>query len=472
MVVTFPHDVSPAARRALADVVHEPYWVGQSCAPDPRPALVEDIDADLVIIGGGFSGLWTAYLAAERMPGRRIVLLEAERVASGATGRNGGFCAASLTHGLPNGHARWPADMPELSRQGQANLDAIVQTIRAEDIECDLVTTGEIDVAVEEYQLDGLADLAELGRSVGVHFELLDAQAARAIIDSPTYVGGILDRSSVVMVDPARLAWGLADACRRRGIEIYEGSPVRDIDRARAGLDVRTDLGRVTATRAALATAAFPPVLRRLRWYVIPVYDSVLMTEPLTAEQRSSIGWASRVGASDVGNQFHYYRTTQDGRILWGGYDASYYGSVNPDFERRGEPFARLSEHFRWTFPQLDGVRFTHAWAGPIDTCSRFSAFWGTAYEGRLAYSLGFTGLGVGASRFGANVMLDLLLRERTERTRLQMVRSKPLPFPPEPVRTLGIQVTRRAIDRADREQGRRNLWLRTLDRIGLGFDS
>lgn len=468
----FPRDVSPAARRALADVVHEPFWTSQPGAPDPGPALVEDIEADLVVLGGGFSGLWTAYLAAERMPGRRIVLLEADRVAAGASGRNGGFCAASLTHGLPNGQSRWPGQMPELVRQGQANLDAIVHTIQAEAIDCDLVTTGEMDVAVEPYQLDGLAELVELGRAVGVDLDLLDAEDARAVLDSPTYVGGVLDRTSVAMVDPARLAWGLADACRRRGVEIYEGSPVRSIDSTPSGLVITTDLAQVRSPAAALGTAAFPPVLRRLRWYVVPVYDSVLVTEPLTADQRSAIGWASRVGAADVGNQFHYYRMTEDGRILWGGYDASYYGSVNPDFERRGEPFARLSEHFRWTFPQLDGIRFSHAWAGPIDTCSRFSAFWGTAYGGRLAYSLGFTGLGVGASRFGANVMLDLLLQEETERTKLSMVRSKPLPFPPEPVRSLGIQVTRRAIDRADREQGRRNLWLRTLDRIGLGFDS
>jgi hypothetical protein len=142
------------------------------------------------------------------------------------------------------------------------------------------------------------------------------------------------------------------------------------------------------------------------------------------------------------------------------------------DHERQGAPFARLSEHFRYTFPQLDGLRFTHAWAGAIDTCSRFSAFWGSAYDGRLSYSLGFTGLGVGASRFGAQVMLDLLSGERTERTGLEMVRTKPIPFPPEPIRGFGIRVTRRAIDKADRNEGRRNLWLRTLDRVGLGFDS
>jgi glycine/D-amino acid oxidase-like deaminating enzyme len=274
------------------------------------------------------------------------------------------------------------------------------------------------------------------------------------------------------MVDPARLSWGLASAAERAGVIVHEQTRVTGLERAGAGLRVTTDFGSVRAGRVALATSAFPPLLKRLGHYVVPVYDSVLMTEPLSPEQRASIGWQERVGIGDAGNQFHYYRITDDGRILWGGYDASYYGGFNPMHERQGAPFARLSEHFRYTFPQLDGLRFTHAWAGAIDTCSRFSAFWGTAYDGRLSYSLGFTGLGVGASRFGAQVMLDMLSGERTERTALEMVRTKPIPFPPEPIRGIGIGITRRAIDKADRNQGKRNLWLRTLDRIGLGFDS
>jgi glycine/D-amino acid oxidase-like deaminating enzyme len=117
-------------------------------------------------------------------------------------------------------------------------------------------------------------------------------------------------------------------------------------------------------------------------------------------------------------------------------------------------------------------VRFTHRWGGVIDTCTRFSAFFGTAYDGRVAYALGYTGLGVAATRFGADVMLDLLAGEETERTRLRMVRERPLPFPPEPLRFAGVQLTRRSLARADARGGERNLWLRALDRLGLGFDS
>jgi glycine/D-amino acid oxidase-like deaminating enzyme len=468
----FPDTVSAPARAALADVVHRPFWLDRPDRPEARPALTGDIHADLVVVGGGLSGLWAAYEARRRFPDWSVVLLEGQRIAEGASGRNGGFVAASLTHGLGNGLARWPDDMPELVRQGQSNLEDIVGVIESERIDCDLVRSGELDVAVEDYQVADLRDVVAEAASLGLTWQFLDRDEVRARVDSPTYCAGVLDRDGVVMVDPARLTWGLAAAAERAEVAIHEHTRVTGIERSGSGLRVTTDFGSVRAGRVALATSAFPPLLKRLGHYVVPVYDSVLMTEPLSRDQRDAIGWEDRVGIGDAGNQFHYYRMSEDGRILWGGYDASYYGGFNPMHERQGAPFARLSEHFRYTFPQLDGLRFTHAWAGAIDTCSRFSAFWGTAYDGRLSYSLGFTGLGVGASRFGAQVMLDLLSGERTERTGLEMVQTKPIPFPPEPIRGFGIRVTRRAIDKADRNEGRRNLWLRTLDRVGLGFDS
>jgi glycine/D-amino acid oxidase-like deaminating enzyme len=468
----FPDTVSAPARAALADVVHRPFWLDRPDRPEARPALTGDIQADLVVVGGGLSGLWAAYEARRRFPEWSVVLLEGQRIAEGASGRNGGFVAASLTHGLGNGLARWPDELPELVRQGQSNLEDIVGVIDGERIDCDLVRSGELDVAVEGYQVADLREVVAEAASLGLAWEFLDRDEVRARVDSPTYRAGVLDRDGVVMVDPARLTWGLAAAAERAGVVIHEHTRVTSVERSGSGLHVKTDFGSVRAGRVALATSAFPPLLKRLGHYVVPVYDSVLMTEPLSRDQRDAIGWEDRVGIGDAGNQFHYYRLSEDGRILWGGYDASYYGGFNPMHERQGAPFARLSEHFRYTFPQLDGLRFTHAWAGAIDTCSRFSAFWGTAYDGRLSYSLGFTGLGVGASRFGAQVMLDLLSGERTERTGLEMVRTKPIPFPPEPIRGFGIRVTRRAIDKADRNEGRRNLWLRTLDRVGLGFDS
>ncbi len=462
-------------RRALADAERRPYWL--TAAPAPLPRLVGDTTADLAVVGGGFSGLWTALLAKERDPSLDVVLVEGRQVGWAASGRNGGFCAASITHGLGNGMARWPEQMPALTRLGAENLDGIEATIARYGIDCGFERTGDLTVATERWHLDGLAEEAAQARGLGPdapHLRVLDRDEVRAEIDSPTYLGAVWDRDGCALLDPARLAWGLRAACLSLGVRIYEHTPARSLTDEGAALGVGTPYGTVTARRVALGTGAFPPLLRRIRHFVVPVYDYVLMTEPVPAELLAEVGWRHRQGVSDAGNRFHYYRLTADDRILWGGYDAVYYngGLIRAAQEQRDATFEKLAAHFFQTFPQLAGLRFTHRWGGVIDTCSRFTAFFGTAYGSRLAYAAGYTGLGVGATRFGAAVLLDLLDGRDTERTRLRMVTGKPVPFPPEPLRSGVIQLTRWSLARADRREGRRNLWLRALDRLGAGFDS
>ena len=464
------------AEAALAGARPSVFWLDDPGRPPVLPALVGSVDTDLVVVGGGYTGLWTALRAVERDPGRRVVVLEAGACGYEASGRNGGFAAASLTHGFGNGLERWPDELARLDAMGADNLRAIGDTITRHDIDCHWETTGELSVAAAPHQAAELASAAELMRAHGHDVELLDAAGVRAHVDSPTYVAGLLDRTGCALVEPARLAWGLRQACLDLGVVIFEGSPVRSVDADDKGRGVlaRTASGSVRARQVALATNAFPPLLRRLRLMTVPVYDHVLMTEPLSAEQRASIGWVGREGVGDSANLFHYSRLTRDDRILWGGYDAVYhYGSrIARSLEQSERTHALLAEQFFTTYPQLEGLGFSHRWGGVIDTCTRFAAFFGTAYAGRAAYALGYTGLGVAATRFGADVMLDLLDGVPTERTELEMVRTRPLPFPPEPLRAIGINATRWSLDRADRHGGRRNLWLRGLDAAGLGFDS
>ncbi|MEU4258923.1 FAD-dependent oxidoreductase [Streptomyces fradiae] len=464
------------AARSLTDARPAPFWLEDPGRPAARPALAGTDHCDLLVVGGGYSGLWTALLAKERDPGRNVVLIEGREAGWAASGRNGGFCAASLTHGLGNGLARWPADLPALEELGARNLDAIERAVTAYGIDCDFERTGEIDVATRPHQLAEVRALYERARRLGLAdgLELLDRDAVRAQVDSPTFLGGVWDRRGVALLHPARLAWGLKRACLDAGVRMYENTPGLRLAPAGAAMAVRTPYGRVLARRVALGTNAFPSLVRRARPYTVPVYDYALVTEPLTAAQLDSVGWRARQGLGDLANQFHYFRLTADNRVLWGGYDAVYPfgGRVRAELDQRPETFLTLAEHFFRCFPQLEGVRFTHTWGGVIDTCSRFSAFYGTAHRGRVAYVAGYTGLGVGASRFGADVMLDLLAGERTARTALEMVRTKPLPFPPEPLAWAAIGVTKWSMARADTRDGRRNLWLRALDRLGLGFDS
>ncbi|MQY02985.1 NAD(P)/FAD-dependent oxidoreductase [Actinomadura macrotermitis] len=465
------------ALHALAEAEPSSYWLSDPGRPEAGAALAETIRCDLVVVGGGYTGLWTALRAKERDPSLDVVVLEADRIGGAASGRNGGFCAASLTHGIGNGMERWPEEMPVLERLGRANLEGIGETLARYGIDAEWERTGELHLATEEWQVAGLKEEAELAGRLGTDLAVLDAGQVRAEVDSPTYLGALWDRDGVAMVNPARLAWGLADACRSLGVRIFENTRVTGLESLPdRRLRLTGAYGAVTARKVALGTGAFPPLLKRLKHFLVPVYDYALVTEPLTPAQRDAIGWRHRQGLGDAANQFHYYRLTADDRILWGGYDAIYhYGNaMRSELERRPATFATLAEHFFATFPQLEGVRFSHAWGGVIDTCSRFCAFYGTAYDDRLAYAAGYTGLGVGATRFGADVMLDRLgvAGADEERTRLKMVRSKPIPFPPEPLRFGAIELTRREIARADRNQGRRGLWLRALDRLGLGFDS
>jgi glycine/D-amino acid oxidase-like deaminating enzyme len=443
----------------------KPFWLDRPDAPAVRERLSGEAACDLAVIGGGFTGLWTALLFKELYPERSVVLVEGNRVGWAASGRNGGFCDASLTHGAANGRDRFPSEFDILQRLGARNLDAIQAAVDRHGIDCGFERTGTIAVATQEYQVAGL-------RSSGAAF--LDTEAVRAEVNSPTYLAGAWDKEGTALVQPAALAWGLAAACERLGVRIAERTPATALASDADGVRVRLRDGVLRAGQVALGTSAFPALVRRLRPYIVPVYDYVLVTEPLGAAQRAAIGWRNRQGIGDSGNQFHYYRLTADDRIVWGGYDAIYHfgRGLRAAYDQRPATFARLADHFFTTFPQLEGIGFSHRWGGAIDTCSRFCAFYGTAHRGRVAYALGYTGLGVGASRFGARVMLDLLSGDRTELTELTMVRGKPIPFPPEPLAYLGVQATRWSLARADRRSGRRNLWLRALDAAGMGFDS
>ncbi|WP_435238111.1 NAD(P)/FAD-dependent oxidoreductase [Streptomyces sp. YPW6] len=471
--------MAPAAMRTAASSLSgaKPvsYWLDDPARFAALPALTGDEHTDLLVVGGGYSGLWTALIAKERDPRRDVVLIEGHEVGWAASGRNGGFCAASLTHGLANGVERWPGEIAELEELGARNLDAIEEAVARYGIDCEFERTGEIDVATEPHQLEELREWHEEIVKLGITgVDFLDRDALRAEVDSPTFLGGLWDRRGVAMLHPAKLAWGLKRACRDLGVRIYEHTRGLDLVRSGAGMAVRTPYGRVFARHVALGTNIFPSLVKRVRPYTVPVYDYALMTEPLSAEQLESIGWKGRQGLGDSANQFHYFRLSADNRILWGGYDAiyPYGGRLSADLDQRPETFLKLAEQFFTCFPQLSGLNFSHAWGGAIDTCSRFTAFFGTAHQGRVAYAAGYTGLGVGSTRFGADVMLDLLSGEETGRTRLEMVRSKPMPFPPEPFAWAGIEITKRSLARADSNGGHRNLWLKTMDKLGLGFDS
>lgn len=463
----------PAAKivsDALRETKHSCFWIDDVKATIARyPVLGGDLRADTVVVGGGYAGLWTAIKLKGEHPDQRIVLVEARRIGWAASGRNGGFCEASITHGESNAETRWPEDTEQLRRMGLENLDAMEHFITENNLDVEWERTGQIAVANEPHQVDWL------GEDPNPDVVTLSAEETRQRITSNTFLGADLDERGCALVHPMKLATELARHAQSIGVEIFEETRVLSIDGSSdEPLTLETHLGTITSDRVALCTNVFPSLLKRYSFHTVPVYDYVLVTEPLTDEQLASIGWEGREGLADMANQFHYSRLTADNRILWGGYDAVYFrgGKIKAEYEDRMASHEKLASHFFTTFPQLAGVKFSHRWAGAIDTSTRFCSFFGSGYDGRVQYVSGFTGLGVGATHFAADVLVDRLHGRETERTELAMVQEVPLPFPPEPFASMGIQLTRWSLNRADHRGGKRNMLLKTLDALGLGFDS
>ena len=471
-----PGVAAPSPTPSPSDAVS--YWLAASPAGPERPPLSGDGATDVVVVGAGFTGLWTAIALTDTDPALRVTVLEADTVGFGASGRNGGFCQASLTHGLANGLRHFPEELAILDREGLANLAGIEAFVRDNGIDCDFERTGDLSVADQPYQVDELKAWVDEAAEWGEELTFLDRAAVREEVHSPLWQAGLFrppEQGRDALLDPAKLVRGLARVAAERGVAIHEGSRVESVERRAGGVVVRTVAGAsLRADHVVVATSAYSGWLRRLSTHFVPVYDYAIVSEPLTPDQRAAIGWRRRQGMSDSNNQFHYFRLTADDRILWGGYDAIYYANngVGPQFDRRPATTDKLEAQFRAAFPQLGALAFPYRWGGAIDTTTRFTVTFWQALGGRLTYSLGYTGLGVGASRWAAGVVRDFILRPDSDLLRLRFVQTPPIPFPPEPLRSLAVNTVRHELDRADRNEGRRGLLLRTLDALGIGFDS
>jgi len=390
--------INPIVLNSLADLQPSLYWLdADPLEPSSHSALTSDIQTDLCIIGAGYTGLWTALLAKERDPNREVVIIEMRETGNGASGRNGGFCNASLTHGFVNGYTRFPDEMAVIEKLGRQNLDEMEATIKRYKIDCDFERNGELRMAVAPWQMAGLKEEAVARNKTGDHVELLDKSAIQALVKSPIYEGALFDHDGTALVDPARLVWGLEKACLSLGVKIYENSKVEELIDDGDQIVVKSAYGSIRAKKVALATNVYTPLIKSVKKYVIAVYDFQLVTQPLTPAQLESIGWKGREGLSDAGYQFHYYRLTKENEILWGGYDAvyNYAGKVRTEYEARPETYAKLATNFFKTFPQLAGIKFTHGWGVRLIPAQDFHHFGGKHLMTKLPMFLAIPALGL-----------------------------------------------------------------------------
>jgi glycine/D-amino acid oxidase-like deaminating enzyme len=438
---------------ALTETRNCPLWHDQNVRPEPCPSLSEDAACELLIVGGGFTGLWAALQARERMPDLDIVVLESTFIGDGASGRNGGMVAKTLTHGEHNADYHFPDEAERIEEIGQANYRELVESLRRHSIDARFEEAGFLDVATRVHQVEFLRKSYETKKKDGLNVTWFDRDEIQKKIHSPTYLAGVRFPDRGGILDPARLCWELKRVLLDLGVRIFENTPMLGFETDGTGMKTACPDGSVRSKKILMATNAFPNPLGAIRKSVIPVWDYQLATEPLSSAQRESIGWKEPYGVSDIDRMFHYYRMTHDGRITWGGGGSvCYYQS------------------FFHTFPQLEGIKFTHRWGGIVASSTRFCVVPGVAYDGRVSWAVGYTGLGVGASRFGARVGLELLGYQPSDILDMQLVRKKAMNWPPEPIRWFGVTMTRHGMMKADRNSGRLGPWMKLMDRLNLGF--
>ncbi|NJP34999.1 NAD(P)/FAD-dependent oxidoreductase [Micromonospora thermarum] len=432
------------------------YWMSTVDEPlAPRPSLPGDTDADVVIVGAGYTGLWTAYYLAIADPTLRITVLEAEIAGYGASGRNGGWCSALFPTALPALARRHGRDAAiAMQRAMHATVAEVGRVVAAEGIDCDWAYGGTVVLARSGPQLDraraAVAEAREYGLDDG-DLALLDAAEAAARCAAEGVRGGTYTPHCAA-VHPARLVRGLARAVERRGVTIHERTPVTAI---RPGAAV-TPAGTVRAPVVVRATEGYTPRLPGQRRAVAPVYSLMIATEPLPASTWAEIGLAERETFSDHRHVIIYGQRTGDGRLAFGGRGAPYhFGSrVHPVYDREPQVFAALRRTLSELFPVLGpDVPVTHTWGGPLGVARDWAASVGLDRASGLAWAGGYVGDGVGTSNLAGRSLADLIRGEATDLTRLPWVNHRSPNWEPEPLRWLAVNAGLKIMFSADQAE-------------------
>ncbi len=461
--------MSSKARLALENTKFFPFWLDNPERPEPEAPLNTNISTDLLIVGSGFTGLWTAIQAKEQSPERDVVVIEATTAAIGASGRPGAILSTSLMHGMENSYRLFEKEMDELERLGKENMDAFRATIEKYNIDCDIEWTGELTVAVGKHGIDDINAEHELYVKFGHDAHLLDKAQINNEINSPLFEGGLWSKKRSGTVHPAKLAWGLKRVAKELGVTFYENTPMLTSKDKGQQVLVKTPEATVTANKVILATNAFTKHKKPISKRVAAIRDRIVMTEPLTEEQLSELGWQNRQGIYDTRTQLNYMRLTKDNRVLFGGRLGYFYdNNTDPEHDKTPEPFVRLVETMYKTLPALRDVKVSHAWSGPIALTTRMAVHYQYYHGGKMVYAGGYSGFGVTASRFAARVAIAIVDNKDIPERKLEFAKTVPSWIPPEPFRWIGAQITMYALDTCDEKGGWRVPWLKMIDAMGF----
>lgn len=427
----------------MKDYRQKSYWLDNYGAYTPNPPLEGERRVDVGIIGAGFTGLSTAINLRKQAPGLSVAVLEAEVVGYGASGRNGGF---SMTlFGLEPavtkmlfGHQR----TVEAHRYMERAVDYTDALIKEHNLQSDYWYPGFLRAATTPGYVKRIQHDLEILTSMGITgIEWIDAQAIRAQVDSPRFLGGWWE-PRCGLLDPAKQVRELKRVAQELGAVVYEESPVAEIQRDGRFI-LHTPGGRLSAEKIVFATNAYSHLIPELRSRQVPAFTHMVATEPLSQAQLASIGWANRQGVEDARNLVHYFRLTVDNRLLMGGSDVSLAYGRDMERDLNERIFKDLERDVVWLFPGLKGVRFTHHWGGPVSVPVDMAPAMGYLGDARAVYSLGCVGHGVSMTHLNGVTLTDLLLERKTELSEVWFVNRRTLPWPPEPLRLVASHAIR-----------------------------
>ncbi|MEV6928881.1 FAD-dependent oxidoreductase [Dactylosporangium sp. NPDC051485] len=429
------------------------FWMSVLPEAPARPALPGDAEADVCIVGAGYTGLWTAYYLAVADPSLRITVLEARSAGFGASGRNGGWCSALFPKSVAALERSYGRERAlALNAAMEASVDEVGRVAAAEGIDCDYAKGGTVVLARTPVQLERARHEAEEAAGYGIDLRLLTAAEAAERVGA-TGVLGATFTPHCAAIQPAKLVRGLAAACERRGVRIFERTPVTRIARRRA----ETPHGTVRAPIVVRATEGFTPRLPGLRRAIAPVYSLMIATDPLPASFWSAAGLAGRETFSDHRHLIIYGQRTADDRLAFGGRGAPYhYGSaIDPAFDLEPRVFAGLRRVLGELFPALGDVPVAHAWGGPLGIARDWMASVGLDTATGLAWAGGYVGDGVGTANLAGRTLADLIRRIDSDLVGLPWVGHRSPLWEPEPLRWLGVNTSLRVMTAADASEAR-----------------
>jgi glycine/D-amino acid oxidase-like deaminating enzyme len=445
-----PRPGGPADDR-LAEVL----WSSADSTPERAPALHADTEADVAVVGGGFTGLATAIALLERRPGLRVVVLEAAVCGAGASGRNAGMALPGCGVDLDSLERRLGAEGARRAIAWMARgLDRLVRVAEGSGEAGALERAGSIALARTPRQAREQEIRLAAYRRLGVEARLIGKDDLGRTIAAPGYVAGFEVPGGALLVDPWRLVRALRRAATRAGAILHEGTPVEAI-RAGSPATLRCAGGTVRAAAVVLAVNAWAPHLGFFRNRVAPMHVVCIATEPLDARRREALLWRKRQALWEEGHVYHFLRLTPDDRVLIGGGGATYLAWDGMTFERRAAVFAGLERALVRIFPALAGVRVTHRWSGPVAFARDFLPSFGTTgRHGNIHYALGYTGHGVALSQLAGEVIATLITGDRNEVADMFLLNRRFPTLLRDPFKWVAIHAVR-------------NGWM-ALDRLGL----